>query len=301
MGHRKLRFLFANNSIIRSIPTTAFVLLCLVTRANAQSTASADEIPLERCDRLPVVKVRAADRDMRFLLDTGATTMLNLKSFAGGENGKIKINSWTGTAATSAREVSLPSLILGPHSLQNLKLPAIDLSPIGKACGGAIDGILGVDLLDRMNVTIDLKRRVASFGGDQPSAGALYQQMHTAMGHCTSAFEQAKADELEQCFDPEIVLYCPKGEFKGRSEVMRYMRDEYFKFAGNLHYETKLRDVQAFGDALWYSYDYEMSTPERNTSGHGMAMCRKNQGRWMILNMHNSLREGEQQASLPKR
>ncbi len=50
---------------------------------------------------------------------------------------------------------------LGTHKLHDLKLPAIDLSPIGKACGGQIDGILGVDLLDQMGMTIDLKRRVA--------------------------------------------------------------------------------------------------------------------------------------------
>jgi len=74
------------------------------------------------------------------------------------------------------------------------------------------------------------------------------------------------------------------------------MRDEYFKFAPNLHYTTKLRDVKAFGDALWYSYDFEMTTPQRTESGRGMAMCRKSQGRWMILNMHNSLREGAEQA-----
>jgi len=288
--------LFGNHSVTRSIPIVVLSFLCLLTAASAQISAVADEIPLERCDRLPVVKVRVADSDMRFLLDTGATTMLNLKSFSGGSNGKIKISSWNGTAATSAREVSLPSLSLGTHTLHDLKLPAIDLSPIGKACGGPIDGILGVDLLDSMNVTIDLKRQVASLGGGPANANALYEQMHVAMGHCTGAFEQGKAEELEQCFDPEIVLYCPKGEFKGRSEVMRYMRDEYFKFAGNLHYTMKLRDVQAFGDALWYSYDFEMNTPERNTSGRGMAMCRKSQGSWMILNMHNSLREGEQQA-----
>ena len=301
IAHRKLKFLARKSFGIRRVLIAALGILCLLAAARAQTISSSDEIPIERCDRLPVVKVRAADADMHFLLDTGATTMLNLKSFAGGAKGQIKISSWAGTADTSAREVALSSLALGTHTLHDLKLPAIDLSPIGKACGGPIDGILGVDLLDRMNVTIDLKRRVASLGGEPTDAKALYQVMETAMGHCTSAFEQGKGEELEQCFDPEIVLYCPKGEFRGRNEVMRYMRDEYFKFSPNLHYATKLHDVQAFGDALWYSYDFEMITPKRTESGHGMAMCRKNQGRWMILNMHNSLRgEHEQQASLPK-
>jgi len=38
-------------------------------------------------------------------------------------------------------------LSLGNHTLQGVRLPAIDLSAIAKACGGTVDGILGVDLL----------------------------------------------------------------------------------------------------------------------------------------------------------
>src|SRR5713226_2793114 len=134
----------------------------------AQSAAAPNEVPIERCDRLPVVKVRIGSTDMRFLVDTAATTMLNLKSFTGGRVKDIQVTSWSGTAATSAREVSIPELSLGSRRLHGLKLPAIDLSPIGNACGGPIDGILGVDLLDKMGVTIDLKRQVASLGDSDP-------------------------------------------------------------------------------------------------------------------------------------
>jgi len=69
----------------------------------AQEPVSANEIPIERCDRLPVVRVRIDGTDMRLLLDTGATTMLNLKSFSSGRSKKIEVTSWSGTAATSAR------------------------------------------------------------------------------------------------------------------------------------------------------------------------------------------------------
>src|SRR5215467_2764369 len=134
----------------------------------AQQPQPASEIPIERCDVLPVVKVRIDGTDMRFLLDTAATTVLNLKSFSAGRSKEIQISSWTGTVPTSAREVSLPELVFGEHQLRRLKLPAIDLSPIGNACGGKIDGILGVDLLDQMGVTIDLKRRIASLSSAPP-------------------------------------------------------------------------------------------------------------------------------------
>ena len=138
-----------------------FLLACFLGSVYAQSHDKQDEIPIERCDRLPVVKVKVAGQNRRFLLDTAATTILNLKSFTSGESKQIHIYSWSGNAATGAREVLLPQVELGTHQLHDLKLPAIDLSPIGKACGGQIDGILGVDLLDQMGMTIDLKRRVA--------------------------------------------------------------------------------------------------------------------------------------------
>src|SRR5262249_52371321 len=202
------------------VPLFLLLSLCLPSARAAQDPAPAEDIPIERCDLLLVVKIHIDGADMRFLLDTGATTMLNLKSFASGRSKQIQVTSWSGTAATSAREVFLPELALGTHRLRDLKLPAIDLSPIGKACGSPIDGILGVDLLDKMGVTIDLKRQVASLGADPPEAKAVFAKMEDSMHHCTAAFELGDAAELTECFDPEIVFYTPHGEFRGRNEVM---------------------------------------------------------------------------------
>jgi len=282
---------------VAAILLSAFSFGGLAARP-AQEPLPANEIPIERCDLLPVVKVRIDGTDMHFLLDTGATTMLNLKSFTSGRSKKIQVTSWSGTAATSAREVALPELVLGNHHLQDLKLPAIDLSPIGKACGGQIDGILGVDLLDKMGVTINLKRQVASSGSESPDAKSLYDQMESGMHHCMVAFERGIAPELEECFDPEIVFYTPHGEFTGRAQVMKYLQERYLKYAPELCYKMNLHDVKMFGDALWYSYDYTIDSPLEHIVGHGMSMCRWDKGRWRILNLHNSFVEsGVQQDS----
>lgn len=287
------------------VPVGAFVLLFSALSFSstevprAQQLASSNEIPIERCDLLPVVKVRIDGTDMRFLLDTGATTMLNLKSFSSGRSQKIQVTSWSGTAATSAREVSLPELALGTHRLKDLKLPAIDLSPIGKACGGQIDGILGVDLLDKMGVTIDLKRQVASAGAQTPDAKTLYDQMELGMHHCMTAFEAGNVAELQGCFDPEIVFYTPQGEFRGRKQVMEYLQERYLKFAPDLSYKMNLHDVKTFGDALWYSYDYSIDSPKEHIAGHGMSMCRRDNGHWLILNLHNSFLESPPRADFP--
>jgi hypothetical protein len=274
--------------ILRVLPVV-FLALALTARAQAstQVVAGSGEIPLEHCDRLPVVKVHVGEHAYQFLVDTAATSMLNLKSFSGGTSKQVHIASWTGTAATSAREVTLTELTLGTHTLKNLKLPAIDLSLIGNACGGAIDGILGVDLLDQMGVTIDMKRQVASTN-DPPDVLAAFSEMESEMEECHIYFESGNAAGFEQCLDPEIVLYTPAGEFKGRAQVIEYMRGAYFKFAPDLHYDYQPHDLQLFGNAIWYSYDYTLDTPEKKVKGHGMSMCRKTDGRWRILNIHDA-------------
>ena len=58
-----------------------------------------DEIPIEKCDVLPVVRVKIDGTEMRFLLDTGATTVLNLGSFSTGRSKDVEVTSWSGTAA----------------------------------------------------------------------------------------------------------------------------------------------------------------------------------------------------------
>jgi uncharacterized protein (TIGR02246 family) len=285
------------------IPGFASVLILFFTwlfpaAVSAQDSATKDEIPIERCDRLPVVKVHVVGKDMYFLVDTAASTLLNLKSFSGGRAKEARIASWTGTAATSAREVSLPELRLGKHTLHDLKLPAIDLSPIGAACRGPIDGILGMDLLDMMGVTIDLKHRVASMGpADAADVLATYDAMENSMEPCMVAFNKGDAAEFEKCLDPEVVMYTPHGEFIGRQQVIAYMQNRFFQYAPNISYSTKLREAQMFGDALWYSYDYALDTPAEHRTGHGMSMCRKGDGRWRMLNVHNSLVETSPSAS----
>ena len=288
-----------------TVLVVAGLLVCADARGQGTVTAKdsegSDEIPIEKCDLLPVVRVKIAGSEMRFLLDTGATTILNLRSFTSGGAKEIEVSSWSGTAETSAREVRLPELALGSHRLKDLRLPAIDLSPIGKACGGRVDGILGVDLLDKMSVTIDLKRQVASMGPVETDARAMYGQMEAHMHHCVEAFGDGAAKELEECFDPEIVLYTPDGEYHGRKQAVEYLQARYMKYAPNLGYKMNLQDVKSFGDALWYSYEFEITAPQEHLVGHGMSMCRKDSsGKWVILNLHNSVKRSDAEAGAAK-
>lgn len=266
-------------------------LLAAAPSAPAQDGSQPEEIPLKRCDRLPVVAVQIDKTEMNFLVDTAATSILNLRSFDSGRSKEIQITSWSGTAATSAREVWLPELVLGSHRLRNLKLPAIDLSPIGKACGGSIDGILGVDLLEQLGMTIDLQRRVARFG--LPSAdsreSSVINDMESAMYTCSVAFNNADDEKLAACFDRDLVLNTPWGEYRGRERASEYLRQRFFSLTSRVRISMKVHDQRAVGGVVWTSYDYSMDSRDIHLAGRGMMLCRKVENRWVILSMHNSL------------
>jgi hypothetical protein len=259
----------------------------------ADAPRSVDEIVLENCDRLPMVRVQIDGTEKYLLLDTAATSILNRKSFAAANSRDVRIASWAGTAVTHAEEVSIAELSIANHKMRGVRLPAVDLSAIGKACGHAIDGIFGVDLIQQMGLTIDLQRHIGLLKGKPIDARASYAEMEKEMHECNMAFNLGKAEELKECFDPEVVLYTPLGEFRGRDQVIEYLQKRYLRFAPNADYRMSVHDVRLFGDALWYSYDFRIDTPEEHPRGHGTAMCLRSEGRWRIVNMHNSMLQPE--------
>ena len=269
----------------------AGLILSVAARsAGAQTPVNGAEIPLQHCDRLPVVILQVDKTDKRFLIDTAATSMLNEKSFPKGPSKKVRVQSWNETTALSAREVSIGQLSLGSHSLGDVKLPAIDLSAIAKACGGAVDGILGVDLLEQLGVTIDLKRSVARIGitPSNSSEVSLIADMEKAVHSCSEAFNNRDAEKLASCFDPDFVLSSPGGELRGRGEATNHFREKYFDTTPHFHLSLIMSDQRAVGDVVWSLYDYTIESPSIHTAGRGMMLCRRSENRWYILSMHES-------------
>ena len=269
----------------------ASLILSLAARsAAAQTPTNGTEIPLQRCDRLPVVILQVDQADKRFLIDTAATSILNEKSFASGHAKEVQVQSWNETTALNAHEVMIGELSLGSRSLRGVRLPAIDLSAIAKACGGPLDGILGVDLLEQLGVTIDLKRSVARLGVAPPSASeaSLIADMEQAMHSCSVAFNNADADKLAFCFDPDFVLSSPSGELRGRDQAINHFRKQYFGMSPHVHLSISMNDQRAAGDVVWSLYDYTIDSPSVHTTGRGMMLCRKFENHWSILSMHES-------------
>ena len=266
------------------------VLLFAIPASYAQTPPAEAEIPLQRCDRLPVAVVEVNNTEKRFLVDTAATSMLNEKSFRSGRATDVRVQSWNKNTTASAREVTVSELSLGGRRLQNLKLPAIDLGAIAKACGGQIDGILGVDLLEKLDVTIDLQRSVARLGVPAPNSSelSLIADMERSMQTCSDAFNDADAIGLAFCFDRDFVLSLPEGEYRGRDQAANYFREQYFNMQPHVHMSMTMNDQRVVGEIVWSSYEYTLESPSFHSAGRGMMLCRKTENRWHILSMHES-------------
>jgi ketosteroid isomerase-like protein len=273
------------------------LLVLLFSLALAPFPSRAQEIPLKRCDKLPVIEVTVGDQSMLFLVDTAATSLLNLKSFAEGKTLDIQVTSWTGTLATSAREVTLKDVSVGATKFAELKLPAVDLSPVGKACGQKIDGILGVDLLGRLGATIDMKRKVvhvATAGEDH--GDALAAEMQREMHRCLQAFNESDEKTFAECLDPKIVLFSMNAELYGREQAVGYFRDRYFHQKPAARLAIRESAFHAIGEAVWYEYEFTIESVRGVLRGRGMAMCKKTEGRWRMASMHHSVLEMEPKA-----
>lgn len=266
------------------------VLLGLSTPGHAR----AQEIPLEPCDSLPLVKVEVDGRAMHFLVDTAATSLLNLKSFAEGRARDVRITSWTGTLATSAREVSVNEMVVGRTKLIILKLPAIDLSAIGKACGRKIDGVLGVDLLARLGATIDLSRQTMHLAtADDQHGMQLAREMHQEMVRCVTAFNDSDERAFGDCLEPEIMLFTQDRALTGREAVVQFFRETYFHQRPAATLAIRESAFHPIGEAVWYEYEFTIKSVHGSLSGRGMALCRKSNERWCLASMHHTVEHFE--------
>ena len=249
----------------------------------------AQEIPLEHCDTLPLIAVKAEERPRWFLVDTAATSMLNLASFGEGFSRDIRVTSWSGTRSTSAKEVTIEGLEVGRTKVAKLTLPAIDLSAIGKACGRRIDGILGADLLEKIGATVDLKRQILHVTTtDEVHEAQLASEIERDAARCTSAFNESDEKTFGDCLDPQIAMFTTKEELYGREKVTRYFRERYFHQPSPARLEIRERAFHAIGDAVWYEYEFTIESARGRLRGRGVAMCKKTDGHWRMASMHHS-------------
>ncbi len=253
---------------------------------------SAQEVPLDSCRQLPIVKAKVGNRQFQFLLDTGAaSTLLNQKSFSSPEATEITMESWNGPAAASAREVTLPNFTIGEHSLANLKLLAVDLTPLERSCQKRVDGVLGADLIAKMGLTIDLKNHIAKLDQTATSPEAQLTQLERGQAACVEAFNRSDEKTFEQCLAPDMVLFTSKGDFHGREAVMKHFKETYFGQDPPALVSLTPLGRHAIGPVVWIEYEISMTSCGQTAKTHGTALFQKTGERWLMSNMNYSVGE----------
>jgi hypothetical protein len=55
--------------------------------------------------------------------------------------------------------------------------------------------------------------------------------------------------------------------------------------------------VHVIGRTVWCEYEFTMDTIRTTLQGHGIAVCRKSEGHWQIVSLHDSALGSDQTAS----
>jgi hypothetical protein len=140
-----------------------------------------------------------------------------------------------------------------------------------------------------MGATIDLKNRVAMMGSsDAEQEAFLMKELQEGHELCMTAFNQGDTDSIQRCLDPQVALFSGSSEIRGREAVIEYIQQKYFTAKPPAHFEMRVRDSRFLGDAVWFGYDLTITMPKGSLTAEGMAICRRSNGDWQLLNMHNS-------------
>ena len=245
---------------------------------------SAQEVPLEYCDRLPAVQVEVnGKKPMLFLVDTAASSLLNLGSFLIGESRKVEIASYNGTASASAREITLPETTIGSYRLVGVKMLAVDLSALGKNCGRRIDGILGADLLEKMGATIDFKHRIARFATtDDRHNDELIAALKADLSHCFDGLRMGDEKAAAQCLAQQVTILQPGPVTYSSQQTLTLLREHYRALQSEPRLEVHAGNFHVIGEAIWFEYDFN---PNPSQDTRGVALCRKLDGHWRIVTL----------------
>ena len=272
------------------------LLLILVVMVSLAGWAQAQEVPLDNCRELPIVKATVNNKQFHFLLDTGASlTLLNQKSFSSIETREITMESWNGTTGAPAHEVILRDFTIGDHSLFNLKLVAVDLNSVERSCQKRIDGVLGADLISKLGLTIDLKNHIANVDPDAHASQARMAQLEEQAMACEDAFNRSDEKTLEQCLDPNVVLLTSNGDFHGRKEVMRHFKERYFGQSPPVLVSMVPKGRHAIGSVIWIEYDMSVTMGDHVMNTRCTALYQKSGERWLMSNMNYSVGQQSRQ------
>ena len=268
-------------------------LIFVLLLAGALREGFAEDVPLTACDGLPMVEVSIGGMKFSFLLDTAATSTLNLGSFSYGDAQRISVTSWNGTYSARGQKVTITDFVIGEHHLLNLRLSAVDLSSVGRACGHVIDGILGIDLLRRLDAVVDLKAHVVILPADPEIAQSRVAELEKRLALCAQAFNSGEEKGFVDCLDARVVLFTAIGDFYGREAFMEFLRRERGRQRAQPQLVITLRAHHLLGEEIWAEVELRIQIEQQILRTRGTMLCEKSGTAWRIVHLNSSVPSAE--------
>jgi ketosteroid isomerase-like protein len=265
------------------------ILASLLALSRAQ-IVRAQDVPLDSCKALATIEATASQRRLRFLLDTGATSsLLNAKSFPVGDATRVVMHSWNGASSANGREAGISDLAIGGHHLNAMSFLAVDLSDLERECGKEIDGIMGADLIRRLGLEIDLKKRVARFAADTREQAREFTDLSKQIERCSAAFNRSDEKAFGDCLDPEVALVVSGKDYHGRDEVLQYFDDQYFASGRSATMSINSLEYHAAGEVSWIEFEISNRFHDRAIRERGTALFEKSGAKWLVVDLHHSI------------
>jgi len=147
-------------------------------------------------------------RKLNFLVDTGACPSVvdqqivrDLKLAEQPE----RVNLWN--KSVQARQVVLPSIVLGPVQAESIPVLSEDLSSLQKALGFKVHAIVGMDVLSKSSFTINYKAKEILFGPPESLAHSVPFETDTPIVTVPMSFHDRRLRMVVDSGGPDITLF----------------------------------------------------------------------------------------------
>jgi ketosteroid isomerase-like protein len=148
---------------------------------------------------------------------------------------------------------------------------------------------MGADLIRRLGLEINLKKRVARFAADTRERANDFTDLSKQLERCSTAFNRSDEKAFGDCLDPEVALVVSGKDYHGRDAVLQYFDDEYFATSRSATMSIDASEYHATGEVVWIEFEIDNRFHDRAIGERGTALVEKSGAKWLVVDLHHSI------------
>ena len=254
--------------------------------SQAETPAGDAELKLIPCGHVFLAQTKVNGTDRTLIIDTGSTTMMNDRTFPDvlSLSDQGYLTTFLGKRPVPARVLIINEFQFGGRKLYNIKFPAVDLSMTKLFCGKEFDGVLGTDLLAKLDVRIDFAAGIVIVPAPIQE---VVQESRSELHEWEEAFNHGDVPRLKRIFSSDIVWVNPGRRLDGREAVIAYLQREYFERQARMKI-GRIDVSRSSVDASFYqiSWDYKVNAGTGWRDDRAAAIVHRREKQWEILSVN---------------